>query len=317
MPRIKLTVEEKAARELAKKQAKIEAARSRAADRQTTWEAAKQQKSTAFWASLSASDAEDLKIGLAGATEPLNDGTDGVRVINQFLHSLQTQLTTYGHLSRNQVTLVTQRVERERELAERAAGWENLEVGDTVEEQLQPGDRHFVIETSDLMRARWESLQLGECVAWVDDDDYVMNNALQRCKEALENTGAGLAFTNESIDDAIVNRQPRFYSDVAFMPSTIHHLCVFRTALVDQSVWEHFEDVGAGLEWLIKGHVALKYGAVHVPIDGYRWTQHPAQHSKTLPWKEGYSKGFKQLQHRLHEYAGNRIDEIIPMYLGK
>ena len=187
----------------------------------------------------------------------------------------------------------------------------------SVAKQLEPGDWHVVLLCqADLMKARWDSLKIGGWMCWVDDDDYIQNDAIARCKKAIEATGAGCAFTNESIGDDLVNRQPRFWSEVTCTPSAIHHLCVFNSALVDPAVWDHFIEAGAGLEWLIKGYVALKHGAVHVPVDGYRWTQHPKQHSKTTEWKTSYPKAYKALERRLNEYAVGRVDGVIPQHTG-
>lgn len=180
--------------------------------------------------------------------------------------------------------------------------------------QLEPGDFHLIVQTTDLMMSRWQSLSLGEVICWVDDDDYVMNDAIPRCKRALEQIDAGIAFTNEKIAHDLAKRDVRMYSDVATIPSAIHHLAMFRTALMNQCVHEDYLEVGAGLEWLMKGYVALKHNAVHVPIDGYFWTQSPQQHSKTPKWINDYSEKFGAIQAKLRSYAGQRVDTLIPMH---
>ena len=186
----------------------------------------------------------------------------------------------------------------------------------SVEEQLEKGDSHQVIQTMGLMKARWDSLRLANYIAWVDDDDYIMNDSLRLCKQAIEEHDVGIAFTNESLYEGAVHRAPRFYSDVATTPSAIHHLCLLKTSLIPESVWRDYEQIGMGLEWLIKGYLALKHGAIHVPIDGYHWTQHADQHSKSKEkWIDPYNKVFSQLQKTLVSYAGDRCDSLIPQFV--
>jgi hypothetical protein len=188
---------------------------------------------------------------------------------------------------------------------------------ESVDKQLALGDRHLVIQcNANFNETRWDSLKVGGWMCWVDDDDYVQNDAIAKCKTALELTGAGCAFTNESISDSQVCRDPRFWSEVTRSSGAIHHLCVFNTALVNPAVWDHFVEAGAGLEWLIKGYVALKHGAVHVQVDGYRWTQHPDQHSKSADWKRDYLKAQPILEKRLKEYAVGRANGMIPRHAG-
>ena len=186
----------------------------------------------------------------------------------------------------------------------------------SVANQLDEGDLHQVIHTTDLMKARWDSLQLADYIAWVDDDDYIMNDSLRLCKQAIQKHDVGIAFTNEFLYEGAVHRAQRFYSDVATVPSAIHHLCLLKTSLIPESVWHDYVRIGMGLEWLIKGYLALKFGAIHVPVDGYHWTQHSNQHSKSkVEWVEPYNKVFPQLQKILASYAGNRRDSLIPLFV--
>ena len=118
------------AKKLAEQAAKKAAWDARAAQ----WEAERQAKRDGFWASLTEADAEDLNIALAKPSfEQLSDNPNDIRITNEFLHSLQTQLKDRGYLSPKQVDILVKGVRRDRELAEKAAQWENVQEGQAVE----------------------------------------------------------------------------------------------------------------------------------------------------------------------------------------
>jgi hypothetical protein len=128
-------------------------------------------------------------------------------------------------------------------------------------------------------QARVHATQLSEFVAFVDDDDIIAPAALSICLKALHQTGAGLAFTNEvSIDlsgkELYATRGTRRYGGIGIHPRTAHHLCVLRREFVDPRALELHNKFGMGVDWFIKASAALQGGAIHVPIDGYFWTQH-------------------------------------------
>lgn len=156
----------------------------------------------------------------------------------------------------------------------------NRESMRSVAQGLPDYATHSIIECyGNFQAARWEALQLGEFVAAVDDDDRLVDDALDLCVHALEMTGAGIAFTYEAQIDANgvnlpVRFGPRTYLDVAMHPRGIHHLAVMRRACLDPRLIEYAEGFGFGIDWLTKAWCALKYGAVQVPVVGYEWRRH-------------------------------------------
>lgn len=159
---------------------------------------------------------------------------------------------------------------------------------------------------ADFQCARWETtMRHGGMVAWVDDDDEVANDGLRLCKEALERTGAGIAFTyeermnvhGENIGGGIpFGELPRTLRDVAMHPRMLHHLAVIRTDCLRPEVLEQADRIGIGIDWLMRAYVALKHGAVQVPVYGYRWRQHAQQESKTTTWDLAYEAAMPALR---------------------
>lgn len=171
----------------------------------------------------------------------------------------------------------------------------------SVEACLPKGAQHLVIQldtpdTSTFMKARLDALSLGDIVAFVDDDDYLIDDSLRLAYEAIVEHNAGLSFTGERLVDIDGNflcdsdvRGPKFASMLACHPGVAHHLCLIRTSCVSPSCWQRTEQYGAALEWMIKSSAALSgSSAVFVPKIGYCWRQHKTSLSKTLEWSSTY-----------------------------
>jgi hypothetical protein len=198
----------------------------------------------------------------------------------------------------------------------------------SVEAQLPPDAQHKVLKLntkgtfSALMRARLDALTLGDIVAFVDDDDYLLEGSLQLAYRAIIETNAGLSFTGERLVDALGKplydsdiRGPKFASMIACHPGVAHHLCLIRTSCVSLDCWTRFNDYGPALEWMLRGSAALSpLGAVFVPKLGYCWRQHPESLSKSSAWAEKYDPNLfalvsKELMSRV------TVDKRIPNYV--
>lgn len=197
----------------------------------------------------------------------------------------------------------------------------------SVEEHLPAGAQHKVIKLdsgNDLYTwasARLDSLLLDEVVAYVDDDDYLVNDSLRVAYEAMCATKAGLVFTGERMvdlhgksmyDSDIV--APKFSSSIACHPNVAHHLCLIRTDCVASQCWTHTRDYGPAIEWMIKGSAALSSGsAVFVPLIGYCWRQHPSSLSKSSFWRKPYTA---ELFNKVSTDLASMIskDKQFPMY---
>lgn len=178
----------------------------------------------------------------------------------------------------------------------------------SVAAALPPGGQHVILECNtgdaDWARTRVLAAQAHPLVAFVDDDDYIAPDAITRCVAALEATGLGAACTNDVFVDLHGNAMPRMtlpktYQGAAAHPMVIHHLCVMRGALVDSKALELHNRYGLGVDWFIRSSVALRHGCVHVPIDGYFWTQHEDQHTQQT--REQYMLRMKAMRRAIRE----------------
>ncbi len=183
------------------------------------------------------------------------------------------------------------------------------------------GVHQVTVCMGDFQRTRWGTTfnAPAEYVAWVDDDDLVLDGALARCVDALEVSGAGLAFTDEGRMDAagavIVPTESRKLTrrDLAMHPRTAHHLCVVRRSCLAPVLLEHAQRVGIGIDWLMRAYAGLVHGAVHVPVVGYLWRGHPGQESKTTAWDRKYLEAMPALRALTRQWMGP-LDEPIPQH---
>lgn len=153
---------------------------------------------------------------------------------------------------------------------------------ESVSSGLPIGAVHRVVPCfGDWGKARLDAVRSDEFVAFVDDDDAIDSTALQHCLDVMMNTDAGLVCTNEVVLDEHLNvKYPtgsgrKMYAGQAGNPRTLHHLCMIRSSAVDPVVLEMHRKYDAGVDWFIKTCAAFTHKAIHVPIEGYFWTNHP------------------------------------------
>lgn len=184
----------------------------------------------------------------------------------------------------------------------------------SVQAALTPACRHVVIplaaETEDaFFAARYAALQLGEVVAFVDDDDTISPDALRLCLEALADNTLGVAFTDCMIvcTDGVARRAPpcRDYQAICRSPSALHHLAAIRTAYVSDRCLRLARQYQCGIEWLMKAEAALSQGAVRIPHIGYYYVNHPQQQQRTgnPAIRQRYSEAIKPLGEVLAGWA--------------
>lgn len=190
----------------------------------------------------------------------------------------------------------------------------------SVAKALPKDAEHVVVQCptyADVEVARWESLKLAEYIAFVDDDDLVINDSINKLLAAIEKTGCGVAFTDEQRIDANgkpfeENKPVRSrvtYMDIATGVLGCHHLAVIRTSAVPPEAWVEAQKVGAGIDWLINATAALTHGAVRVPIYGYQWRHHSSGFHMTTDWKNAFNNGMAGLRKFLRGYEP-KTDEV-------
>ena len=192
----------------------------------------------------------------------------------------------------------------------------------SVLEALPENAEHVVVfcpRPSMVESARWESLSLADYVAFVDDDDLVINNSLNKLLFALETTNCGIAFTDEQRIDETGNivclepvRKRVSYNDVAISVLGCHHLAMLKTAAVPKHLWQVALEFGGGIEWLIKASTALTNGAVRLPMQGYQWRQHSKALHLTEAWKTPFVKALPQVHRFLKSYQPTQQE--IPVF---
>jgi len=137
------------------------------------------------------------------------------------------------------------------------------------------------VDAAAAFRQAWEQVRKSEFVAFVDDDDLVINDSLNKCLDVMLSTeDCGLVFTDDQrIDeqgkpcDRSVPRRRVTYQDIMNGPRAAHHVAVIRTSAVPATLWEDCTSKGC-IDWMIKASAALSQGAIYLPIFGYQWRQH-------------------------------------------
>lgn len=166
---------------------------------------------------------------------------------------------------------------------------------------------HVVIDCpkgSDFQKIRFETAKsIGGIVAFVDDDDTVFGEGMRHCALAMkENPTLGLAFTDQCRIDALGGHMPaeltraRSTYDLAMHPQMAHHLAVINMNCVSDGVLLLAEEIGIGVEWLMRTNAGLRHGVVHIPLVSYGWRYHSKQESATKEWSLKYEAAMDSLR---------------------
>lgn len=187
----------------------------------------------------------------------------------------------------------------------------------SVAQALPPGAKHVIIECfKDFEQTRYEAALSEEFVAFVDDDDTIDHRSLKHSMHALHATGAGISGTDELMVDLEGRtlsefKNAKYYTAIANHPRVMHHLCIFRSAAVPSAALELNERFGFGIDWFLKAGIARTSGAVHIPINGYSWTQH--ENTLTSQHNELYNTHIHDMAAAITE-MWPRADARVPVY---
>lgn len=152
---------------------------------------------------------------------------------------------------------------------------------ESVAQDLPEGAVHHVLQVADpreFPRARIRALDLADVVAFVDDDDQVLNRSLSLSWQAMIKHSPGVVFTDEqlvTIDGQEISRRDgvRYYEELQESPGRVHHLSLVNTHHVGPAV-ARASTTEDGVDWWIRSLAMESGGALHVPVLGYAWTQH-------------------------------------------
>ena len=188
----------------------------------------------------------------------------------------------------------------------------------SVAAALPIGAIHKIVPShEDWAKKRLESVLSDEYVALVDDDDLIDPRSLSLCVKALEESGAGIAFTNEITVDQYLQRAtkvpdgPKTYDRVRSNPRELHHIRVFRSSAVDPRALDLHNEFGMGIDWFMVCSAALQHEAIYVPIHGYTWRIHSG--SETAARNKQWSASVAQMKTRINQTWTNRSG-LIPRY---
>lgn len=148
--------------------------------------------------------------------------------------------------------------------------------------------RHVLHHCTDFYEDRKANYKTRGLIGMVDSDDLIRPEAVSACIEAMKQSGAGVAFTyqrefyedgSEAVSNVRINAR-----DVCARANSVHHFCLINSSLVPPYLFDLIDALGAGItvDWIVKAYVALRHGAVQVPIIGYDWRQHEHQHSRRM-----------------------------------
>lgn len=125
-------------------------------------------------------------------------------------------------------------------------------------------------------------------VACLDWDDSLQPKAISICERALTKYPVGCAFTYQAKIDAdgvVLSEQTSEISRLTLssVPESIHHLCVINTSYIPVELFAIIEKIAPiCIDWLVRAYVALRFGAIQVPMIGYHWRMHIDQTTRIL-----------------------------------
>lgn len=152
-----------------------------------------------------------------------------------------------------------------------------------------------------------------DLVAWVDCDDIVYGDAIERTFDALDRYRSGLAFTDEAIIDVQgrvlrLNDGPRTVENLAAGPSGIHHLVVTRADTIDEeplALWKRYPAVP--LDWLMRARSGLRHGITRVPMVGYGYRRHPGQMTASAEYSRQMGRSIAPVSRILRRWMAREV----------
>jgi hypothetical protein len=151
-------------------------------------------------------------------------------------------------------------------------------------------DKHLIIETQEYIKSKKEIMNIPGFIAFVDDDDYISENAISLCRGALEKYNVGACFTYERVQSEpssefiyndYTNVGAKNYNEICLSPGGIHHLVVFNMKHCHPDCFKLQDKFSCGIDWLLKASAAVTGGCIKIPEIGYYWNQHNVQETKS------------------------------------
>jgi glycosyltransferase involved in cell wall biosynthesis len=193
---------------------------------------------------------------------------------------------------------------------------------ESVRKALPKGAKHIVMELEgsydDFIVARYEAMKLDDVVIFVDDDDYISEDSLWMCMDALNANDVGIAFTREIKVMEDGSHKPRYRAthlgQISNHPEIIHHMVAYRTKYVTERSFNLAMKYKCGTEWTTKVDAAYTAGAIFVPMDGYYWVQHTEQTHKISDIQDRFKNNFVFMREEMKTWIHK--DKEIPVWTG-
>jgi len=188
----------------------------------------------------------------------------------------------------------------------------------SVKNALPENGKHIVIGHSgdyiQFLKDRHNAMSLDDVIVFVDDDDYISEDSLKICMDALVANDVGIAFTYEIkvMKDGSQKRssRPFLHSEICKGPEIVHHMVAYRTKYISERSLNLALEYNCGIEWTMRTDAALAGGAVFVPIDGYYWVQHDTQSHKIKDLQNTFRNSIFWMSQEMKTW-GN-VDKEIP-----
>lgn len=189
---------------------------------------------------------------------------------------------------------------------------------ESIRNALPENAKHIIIEHDgsfdSYLIARHDAMKLDDVVVFVDDDDYISEDSLKLCMEALNANDVGIAFTREikvmENGNHRRNKNPVHHSEICNHPETIHHMVAYRTKYISKRSLDLSLKYGCGIEWTTKADAALAAGAIFIPVDGYYWVQHENQHHKIPEIQNKFKNNLIHMSEEMKKWI-NEDSEIL------
>ncbi|MGH7185091.1 MAG: hypothetical protein ACREIB_02280 [Pseudomonadota bacterium] len=163
------------------------------------------------------------------------------------------------------------------------------------------GVRYAIVPCGNFVDDRWRGMTASDWTGFVDDDDRLVGDPIAACAAALQDTGAGVAFTwdrtvAEDGKPLRDNTYPVAYEDIPNHPYAVRQFSLVRAACLDSEPRRLADAIGPHvLDFALKARVALRHGAVQVPMIGYERRRHAGGMSR-LGFREQWAAAQPTIQ---------------------
>lgn len=149
------------------------------------------------------------------------------------------------------------------------------------------GNPHIIQECGDEWgQVLYQMKDIADSVAWVDSDDYVYPEVMNKAFELMEETQVGVVYTDEELvrDGKILFKRTGSKSVDEFRkaPFAIHHLAITRKGAVSERALKCINQMHTVYDWPIRLDAAVNFGTKHLPKVGYVWRRHKEQETQSI-----------------------------------